>query len=62
MRLIVSGAPSPYEASLKLPGREELVQLDAPGTADQKYNLSFQVVDSLPPSDPVQVILSNYLF
>ena len=55
MRLIVSGsgAASSYEASL--PGREQLVQLDTPGTADQKYNLSFQVVDNLPPSDPVQV-------
>ena len=55
MRLIVSGsgAAGSYEASL--PGREQLVQLDTPGTADQKYNLSFQVVDNLPPSDPVQV-------
>ena len=32
-----------------------LPQLETPGTADQKYNLAFQVVDSLPPSDPVQV-------
>ena len=36
-------------------GREHLVQLETPGAADQKYNLAFQVVDNLPPSDPVQV-------
>ncbi len=28
---------------VELPGREQLVQLDTPGTADQKYNLTFQV-------------------
>ena len=40
-------------------GREHLVQLETPGAADQKYNLAFQVVDNLPPSDPVQVT-SNF--
>lgn len=29
--------------------------METPGSADQKYNLAFQVVDNLPPSDPVQV-------
>ena len=42
-------------------GREHLVQLETPGAADQKYNLAFQVVDNLPPSDPVQVTF-NFLF
>jgi hypothetical protein len=59
MRLLISGSGVTAESSL--PGREELVQLETPGSADQKYNLSFQVVANLPPSDPVQVwtMLSN---
>ena len=40
-----------YEVSL--PGKEESVQLETTGASDQKYNLSFQVVQGLPPSDPV---------
>ena len=40
-----------YEVTL--PGKEEAVQLETPGPSDQKYSLSFQVVQGLPPSDPV---------
>ncbi len=35
MRLIVSGAGAAIAYEASLPGREQLVQLDTPGTADQ---------------------------
>jgi len=44
---------SSYSYEVTLPGKEESVQLETTGASDQKYNLSFQVVQGLPPSDPV---------
>ena len=42
-----------FSYEVTLPGKEESVQLETTGASDQKYNLSFQVVQGLPPSDPV---------
>ena len=53
-----SGAPAttvrdPLAYETELPGRGRLVQLGTPGPSEQKYSLSFQADDGLPPSDPV---------
>ena len=42
-----------FAYEMPLPGREEAVQMETTGTSDQKYSLYFQVVQGLPPSDPV---------
>ena len=42
-----------FSYEVTLPGKETSVQLETTGASDQKYNLSFQVVPGLPPSDPV---------
>ena len=42
-----------FSYEVTLPGKEETVQLETTGASDQKYNLLFQVVPGLPPSDPV---------
>jgi vacuolar protein sorting-associated protein 13B len=38
---------------VQLPGREKAVQLETLGPSDLKYSIAFQVVDNLPPSDPI---------
>ena len=57
INLIVGAASAGHRSSLcynvELPGRNAAVQLRTTGPSDQKYTLSFQVVEDVPPSDPV---------
>ena len=38
---------------IELPGKELPVQLETLGPSDQKYQIAFKVVDTLPPSEPI---------
>lgn len=53
MKVLLKTTNNPLETEVVLPGREKPVQLETYGASDQKYDVSFKVVDDLPASDAI---------